>query len=66
MDTPEPQWTDTVGASRFTGVPVATLATLRVRGGGPTFSKVKSRILYSYRDLNDWLESARRTSTSAA
>lgn len=62
---PEPEWTDTPGASLFTGVPTATLSTLRVRGGGPPFAKIGATVRYSYRDLRDWLEQARRTSTSA-
>lgn len=66
MDHPQPEFTDTAGASDFTSLPAATLATMRVRGGGPAFTKAGARVLYSYCDLRAWLEKARRTSTSAA
>lgn len=62
----EPAFTDTLGAAQFTGIPAATLATLRVRGGGPAFCKVNTKVVYSYDELTRWLEASRRTSTSAA
>lgn len=66
METSTPLCTDTLGASRFTGVPAATLTTMRVRGGGPEYRKIGARVLYAYSDLKSWLDAARRTSTSAA
>lgn len=43
----------------------ATLAAMRVKGGGPVFTRVSGReIRYSYADLTAWLESQRFTNTS--
>jgi hypothetical protein len=62
-----PEYTDTEGAARFTGVSAGTLATMRVRGGGPPYSRTSPRIVrYSYADLRAWLEASKRLSTSAA
>lgn len=63
--TAAPEFTDTKGAASFTQVPAATLATMRVRGGGPPYYKVGSRVLYAYADLRDWLEAHRRLHTAA-
>lgn len=42
----------------------ATLAKLRVIGGGPRFAKVGSRIFYEERDVDEWIEARKRNSTS--
>jgi hypothetical protein len=60
-----PEYCNTKGAAEFTQVPAATLATMRVRGGGPPFCKVGARVLYSYADLRAWIEAGRRVSTAA-
>jgi hypothetical protein len=54
-------------AAEYSGVPQATLATLRSRGGGPRFIKRPGgkRILYRKVDLDAWLEAGLRGSTSA-
>lgn len=36
---------------------VATLATLRTRGGGPKFRKFGRMILYTPKSLDEWVES---------
>ena len=47
---------DVFEASRMTGIPVATLNTLRSRGGGPIFSKpTPGTVRYLKSDLIDWL-----------
>jgi hypothetical protein len=51
-------------ASRITGLSVASLETLRVRGGGPAYLKLKKRVRYRRRDLFEWLAAGRRTSTA--
>ena len=44
----------------------STMEKLRVRGGGPVYSKPTRRVIYRRRDLDDWLASKRRRSTSDA
>ena len=46
------------------GIPEATLRTMRVRGGGPTFLKLGSRCLYRIEDLEAWLLEHRVASTA--
>lgn len=55
---------NTKEASRITGVPIATLETLRCRGGGPVFVKLNKTVRYTRRALIEWLASASRSSTS--
>ena len=55
---------DTAGASRITGIPVATLTTLRVRGGGPEFIKRGKSVTYTRRACFSHNTAGRRRSTS--
>jgi excisionase family DNA binding protein len=55
---------DPTAAAAQLGVKSATLAKWRVRGGGPPFLKVGSRVRYSRADLEQWLGERRRRSTS--
>jgi hypothetical protein len=50
------EWVDTHGASKITGVPVATLETLRSRGGGPLYNTPKGSrsVLYMRIELYKW------------
>ena len=51
-------------AARYVGLAPSTLAKMRVRGDGPPYSKAGARIVvYDIRDLDEWLQSTRRTST---
>ena len=43
---------------------VQRLAKLRLEGGGPGFAKVGRTVLYRRDDLDTWLQSRLRTSTS--
>jgi hypothetical protein len=43
-----------------------TLAVWRLRGFGPPYIKAGARVLYSTRDVSEWLESRKRVSTSGA
>lgn len=52
------------GAAAYTGLSVSTLNKLRVFGGGPVFLKLGRRVAYDVADLDAWLASKRRTSTS--
>lgn len=46
---------DTAEAARASGLARATLAKLRVEGGGPRFIKVGSKVLYPADELERWL-----------
>lgn len=51
-------------ASRHIGLSVSTLNKLRVFGGGPVFLKLGRRVVYDLADLDAWLSTKRRRSTS--
>lgn len=51
-------------AASRTGLSVSTLNKLRVFGGGPVFIKLGRRVAYDVADLDAWLTSRRRRSTS--
>jgi excisionase family DNA binding protein len=51
-------------AAEFLKLGVSTLNKLRVHGGGPTYFKLGSRVLYSETDLERYLAQRRQTSTA--
>jgi predicted DNA-binding transcriptional regulator AlpA len=51
-------------AATYTGLSASTLNKLRVFGGGPAYLKLGRRVAYSIADLDAWLASKRRHSTS--
>ena len=52
-------------AAKFLNLAKSTMAKMRLRGDGPVFVKAGPRIvLYRRADLEDWLVSCRRSSTS--
>jgi excisionase family DNA binding protein len=51
-------------AAAYVGLSKSTLDKLRVYGGGPSFSKLGRRVVYDAADLDKWLESNRRRTTS--
>ena len=51
-------------AATYTGISASTLNKLRVFGGGPAYLKLGRRVAYSVSDLDAWLASKRRNSTS--
>jgi hypothetical protein len=55
---------DVVAAAEYCGVSAAYLNKLRVTGEGPVFIRLGRRIVYDSGDLDDWLASGRRRSTS--
>lgn len=56
---------DTQQAADRLGLARATLAKLRVQGGGPAFRKLGAKVLYEESDLTDWLsQRPQRFSTS--
>lgn len=51
-------------AARYCGLSEAFLNRLRSAGGGPTFFKIGARVVYSVQDIDQWLATHRRASTS--
>ncbi len=52
-------------AAEYIGLSVSTLAKMRLRGDGPPFLKIGPRIVaYDSNDIDDWLVTRRRSSTS--
>ena len=51
-------------AANYLGLSHRTLEGMRCRGGGPAFLKLGRRVLYRQVDLDAWVESNLRTSTS--
>ena len=59
-------WLRAPAAAAFVGLSTSTLAKMRLRGDGPPYSKLTPRIvIYSTTDLDAWISSRRRLSTSA-
>ena len=54
----------TVSAATYCGSTKSTLEKLRVTGGGPVFMKLGRTVVYAIDDLDAWLETKRRRSTS--
>jgi hypothetical protein len=55
---------NTHAAATYSGLARSTLEKLRVFGGGPDYIKIGRRVLYDMTDLEQWLGSHRRRSTS--
>ena len=53
-------------AAEYLAIAPITLAKLRCYGGGPRYAKIGRCVIYNVADLDAWLESGRRTSTSQA
>ncbi|WP_260682905.1 helix-turn-helix transcriptional regulator [Rhizobium laguerreae] len=53
-------------AATYTGVSASTLNKLRLTGGGPDYIKLGKSVVYDPADLDAWLSSKRRRSTSVA
>ncbi|WOH55287.1 helix-turn-helix domain-containing protein [Bradyrhizobium sp. BWC-3-1] len=59
------QFLDTKEAAKHVRLSTATLERLRVRGGGPHYiTPIPTRVLYDVTDLDAWMWSRRRKSTS--
>jgi predicted DNA-binding transcriptional regulator AlpA len=56
----------TEDAANYTGLSASTLNKLRLTGGGPEYIKVGKSVVYDPADLDAWLSSKRRRSTSVA
>jgi hypothetical protein len=53
-------------AADYTGLSVSFFNRARLDGDGPVFLKLGRRVVYERADLDAWLASCRRTSTSEA
>ena len=51
-------------AAEYIGLAKSTLEKLRLTGGGPVFSKLGRTVVYDRTDLDAWVASRRRESTS--
>jgi predicted DNA-binding transcriptional regulator AlpA len=51
-------------ASRFVGLSIRTLEKHRIYGTGPRYSKLGGRVVYRVEDLQAWVDSAAKASTS--
>jgi predicted DNA-binding transcriptional regulator AlpA len=60
---PRPPLT-TTDAAIYTGQAASTLNKLRVYGGGPRFIKFGKSVRYDPDDLDAWIDSRKRSSTS--
>lgn len=54
----------TVEAAAYCGSSASTFEKLRLKGGGPVYSKIGRRVVYRVEDLDAWLAENRRRSTS--
>ena len=54
----------TADAADYCGSSASTFEKLRLTGGGPVYSKIGRRVVYRIHDLDAWLASKRRRSTS--
>ncbi len=54
----------TAEAARYCGSTKSTFEKYRLTGEGPVFMKLGRVVVYDLADLDAWLESKRRTSTS--
>lgn len=61
---PNKKLLNTAEAAEHCNSTESTLEKKRVYGGGPIYIKIGRKVLYSVSDLDDWLFSLRRRSTS--
>ena len=54
----------TTAAASYIGLRKSTMEKLRLTGGGAVFSKLGRTVVYSRADLDAWVASRRRQSTS--
>src|ERR1700740_3377999 len=59
-----PRYLRTPEAARFVGLSIRTLEKHRIYGTGPRYSKLGGRVVYRLEDLQTWVDSAVKASTS--
>ena len=60
----QPRMLRTADAAAYCGSCASTFEKLRLYGGGPLYSKLGRRVVYSVEDLDAWLSANKRRSTS--
>lgn len=60
----EKRWLNTRRAAEYTGIPGNTLRWMRYVGVGPNFCKPRGRVLYDVADLDAFMDSGRRVTSS--
>ena len=56
----------TDAAARYVGLGRSTLEKMRTLGGGPAYVKLGKSVVYDPNDLDSWIASNRRRSTTVA
>lgn len=59
MSQPERKYLTAADAAQYVGYTTNTLAQYRCRKIGPSYLKVRGRVLYAIADLDKWIESHR-------
>jgi predicted DNA-binding transcriptional regulator AlpA len=59
-----PRYLRTPEAARFVGLSIRTLEKHRIYGTGPRYSKLGGRVVYRVEDLQTWVASGAKASTS--
>jgi predicted DNA-binding transcriptional regulator AlpA len=59
-----PRYLRTPEAARFVGLSIRTLEKHRIYGTGPRYSKLGGRVVYRVEDLQTWVDSGAKASTS--
>ncbi len=58
-----PRYLNTDEAAAYLGVSSSTLNKMRVDGGGPRYVKMRQRVVYDVKDLDEWAEERKRRFT---
>jgi len=58
------EFLDTRALAAQTGIAASTLAKLRLTGTGPVYRSIGRRVIYRWSDVEAWLDTHKRTSTS--
>ena len=66
LENPQDEWFRPPEAAAYLKSTTSTLAKKRLKGNGPTYTKFGRIVLYAKRDLDEFLVSRRRLSTSDA
>ena len=59
-----PRYLRTPDAAKVVGLSIRTLEKHRIYGTGPRYSKLGGRVVYSIEDLQAWVDSGAKASTS--
>jgi predicted DNA-binding transcriptional regulator AlpA len=59
-----PRYLRTPDAARVVGLSIRTLEKHRIYGTGPRYSKLGGRVVYAIEDLQSWVQSGAKSSTS--